>query len=275
MSKGLRILIALLCAVSFGICGFAVYKVVNTAGTARSSAPTPALEAAPMSDEATIVSADSAQPAGNTGPVSQSGGQGVSWELGEPYSYYSLNEISSLYTLQYSLPVTNTGSVDLYMPLATVDLIGADGQVKLSTTSVIPSVQVLRPGETNYYFLTAPGVARDDTVTLHFEPRSSGYPCVRLPVHDLSIDLENVRVSGQVENNTDREFRTTVFAVVVFFDEQDHAIEVLHGLTGLLAPGETKEFRSGYGSLDSRLRKEPYSRYEVFAYPDSAALVQP
>ena len=47
MSKGLRTLIALLCAVSFGVCGFSVYKVVETDRASRSSVPA-AAAARPM-----------------------------------------------------------------------------------------------------------------------------------------------------------------------------------------------------------------------------------
>ena len=287
MSKGLRTLIALLCAVSFGVCGFSVYKVVETDRASRSSVPAAAVAEAPVSDQATIVSADSAQQiapvqqaapaqqAADSGAVTSYSGKGLSWQAGEPYySFYKVRIDDLDYetlSLFYSLPMTNTGSEDLKMPDITSELIGRDGQVKKSYIPTIPSTPFLHPGETGWYCLHCIDVAEDDTISvgLSFMLRQPVDPCIRLPVHDVFFDFENDQITCRVENNTDTGF-DTVSVWVIFFDESGHVIEMTVRpvlISELLAPGEASEFHLDLFSRFTNLTKVPYSRYEIFAYP--------
>ena len=89
MNKGLRVLTALLCAVSFGVCGFAAYKVYDTGGFSRPSAHAASVAEAPLSDQAVIVAADAAsqpvpaQQAADSGAVTSYSGDDVSWEISD------------------------------------------------------------------------------------------------------------------------------------------------------------------------------------------------
>ena len=272
MSKGLRVLIALLCIMSFGVCGFAVYKVFDTGGFSRESGSTAEVQETPLPGEATIAPSDSVQQATSTDTMSQSAGQTMSWEEGEPYysrKYIKTNEYYTVNILYYSVSITNTGSIDLYLPDPSADLIGSDGKVKQSNLAALHTAMVLCPGETAWYSAFAPDAAEDDTIELHFKVFPSNYPNVKLPVNNVSFDYENDQISGQVENNTDIDFNTVILVLVVFFNEKGQAIGMQGGpVHGNLAPGESTEFHFDLYSQDSNLTNEPYSRYEIFAYPN-------
>ena len=304
MNKGLRVLIALLCAVSFGVCGFAVYKVVDTGGFSRSSAPAASVAEAPLSDQAVIVPADAAsqpvpaqqaaaaQQTADSGTVTSYSGNGVSWEMGEIRSQERIIAAGNDETrLVYCLaPLQNTGNTDIYFSMAYPDFLNDRDQVLDSAGRAfgyyaeirfVP--EVIGPGETAWLLATYAGptaqyrfdLGRDQIASM-VGAQKSPYPVRRFPTSVDSFYLGDpdkdyyLKSDGTVENNTGEDIPSRTRIAVLLFDGNDNCIGMVFKMVGAMHPGEREEFSAdnlGYFGFEL---VGPIPRYEVFAYPENS-----
>ena len=170
-----------------------------------------------------------------------------------------------------SVPVKNTGNVDLYLSSCTIDLENENGELvdTLEYVSVYP--QVLKPGETAYYFeeTTYDGEETNGIKALpHVKVEKAKVDCIRYELSEVQVkdtDFLGAQISGRVENTTE-EKGEMVYIVANLFDADGAMIgQAFTILTDDLAAGDKIGFE--LSSLSSELKAKDIASYEVYAFP--------
>lgn len=197
----------------------------------------------------------------------------VDWEVGEGTAVTWTDSIGSEW-VQLVVPVTNTGSENLYLGTGTFDLEDESGALvkTLDMVSVYP--EVIKPGETACYYEETNIDADQDqklTVVPHIDAEEAKVDCIRLDVSETSIVDEEyiggVKVKGRVENTTDTD-QDLVYVAAVLYDADNNVIgSVFSILDNTLAVGEKIGFEAGSLSAPDSLNTDAVDHYEVFAYP--------
>ncbi|MBQ6266239.1 MAG: hypothetical protein IJK64_00540 [Clostridia bacterium] len=171
-----------------------------------------------------------------------------------------------------AIPVKNTGTENLYLSSASVDIEDASGNLvkTLSMVSVYP--QILKPGETAYYFnettaeeaLPAEGLK----AIPHVSVKKASADCIRYAVSETAVkdsDYYGAKVSGRVENTTD-EVGKMVYVVAQLFDANGQLLaQQFTILDNDLQPGEKIGFETS--NLGSNIAAADVASFEVFAFP--------
>lgn len=198
--------------------------------------------------------------------------QGAAWETGEGKVLVSEDSIGSVWA-QIAVPVENTGSVNLYLESGTMDLEDADGHLveSLSMVSVYP--QVLKPGETGWYFEESTldeKPSSDLKVVPHVDVEEATVDCIRYETSDVTISDEEyggIKVTGRVENTTDED-GSMVEVVVFLYDENGDFIGNIYTyLDGDLAAGDKIGFSASSFADVADLTAADVADYKVYAYP--------
>ena len=226
-------------------------------------------------------SGDSDTPATeNTNPPANSTNQGqktsepskdkVEYSIGETAVAVWTDSIGTKW-VKVSVPVTNTGNVNLYLESSSVDIENADGSLAatLSMVSVYP--QIIKPGETAYYFEeTIYDGTNDESLKVvpHVKAEKAKVDLIRFEVSDLQIkddDLFGAKVMGRVKNTSEKE-ESMVYVIANFFDKDGKFIgQQFTILTDTLPAGEKVGFETS--ALTSRLKAADVATYDVIAFP--------
>ena len=206
----------------------------------------------------------------NTGTESQSG---VDWEVGEGTAVTWTDSIGSEW-VQLVVPVTNTGSENLYLGSGTFDLEDESGALVKTLDMVSAYPEVLKPGETACYYEETgiDGDAEKNLIVVpHVDVEEATVDCIRLDVSETSIVNEEytggVRVKGRVENTTDAD-QELVYVSAILYDADNKVIgSVFTILNNTLPVGERIGFEAGSLSAPDSLNTDAVDHYEVFAYP--------
>ena len=173
--------------------------------------------------------------------------------------------------IKVGIPVTNTGNVNLYLESSSVDIENADGSLAatLSLVSVYP--QIIKPGETAYYFeeTTYDGTQTEGLKVIpHVKAEKAKVELIRLDVSDLQIkddEFFGPKVMGRVENTSDKE-ESMVYVIANFFDKDGKFIgQQFDILTDKLPAGDKIGFETS--SLSSQLSASDIATYDVIAFP--------
>ena len=192
---------------------------------------------------------------------------------------YSIGETSvSVWTnsigtewVKAAVPVTNTGSANLYLETGTIDIEYSDGTLAqtLSMVSVYP--QVIAPGETAYYFEETTYDGTDTSglkLVPHVKVEKAKVDLIRFEVSDLQLkdeDFFGAKVIGRVANNTEKE-ESMIYVVANLFNADGKLIgQQFDILTDGLAAGDKIGFETS--SLSSDLEVSDIANYEVIAFP--------
>ncbi|MBR2520791.1 MAG: FxLYD domain-containing protein [Oscillospiraceae bacterium] len=208
---------------------------------------------------------DSAQPPGKTA-------EKESYETGEGTVKVYTDSIGSVWA-QISVPVTNTGDVNLYLSSGTMDLEDPDGHLVDSITYVSAYPTVLKPGETAWYYdetTLDEGASSELRVVPHVDVKAAKVDCIRFEVSDLAISDDTyggIKVTGRVENTTEED-ESLVYVVVFFYGPDDVLLGQAYTiLTDDLKAGDKIGFScSTFSSYDQYVTAN-VSRYEVYSYP--------
>ena len=193
------------------------------------------------------------------------------WEAGEPGVTLWTDSIGTRW-IQVVVPVTNTGSSDLYFESAGIDLEDENGSLVDTMSMVSFYPQVLKPGETGVYVeeTTLDGFGGNTIKAIaHVKAEKATVECIRYPVSDLSIVDEQygeISVKGRIENPTAEEVSGPEIAVLLY-DENNSIIGRLFTYADSIAPGDKIGFSAGALSLPDDIKASSVARYEVFAYP--------
>lgn len=175
--------------------------------------------------------------------------------------------------VQVSIPVKNTGSVDLYMSSCSVDLVEDDGHLfeSLSLVSVYP--QVIKPGETAWYYeeTTLDNAPSGNLkVQPHVNAKKATVDCVRYEVSEVEVTNDKysgIKITGWVENTTSEE-ASLPYVVVFMYDANDELIgQAFSIISDGLKPGDKKGFSMSTFSSYDQFIAENVKRVEYYSYP--------
>ncbi len=208
--------------------------------------------------------------AANTGENNAATDSKAEYALGDAVVSVTTDSIGSKYVQVY-FSVKNTGKVNLYLGSGSADIENSEGSLEDTVSSISAYPDILKPGETGYYFERT---LYDGTATTglkaiaHVDIEKASADCIRYKVSDISIKDEQylgAKVIGRVENTTDEE-GSMVEVAALLFDTNGGLIGVeFTYLDGSFAAGDKKSFECS--SLNTSLKASDVSKYEVYAYP--------
>jgi len=194
----------------------------------------------------------------------------VKYELGESTIDTWIDSIGSKW-MKIAVPITNTGTADLYLDDISVDIETSTGTL-LATKSMISGYpEYIKPGETGYYYTAT---SRDFTetnlkVVPHVNAEKATNDVLRYKITDVSISADQyygVKVMGRVENTTNKKGSMDKIAACLF-DSNGKLICVAYTyLTDDLAVGA----KVGFSMTPYAFRNftpEDVASYELYGYP--------
>ncbi|MBR5767057.1 MAG: FxLYD domain-containing protein [Clostridia bacterium] len=216
----------------------------------------------------------------NTNPPTNNTNQGqnsndtpkekVEYSVGESLVVVWTNSIGTKW-IKVGVPVTNTGNVNLYLESSSIDVENADGSLAATISMVSVFPQVIKPGETAYYFeeTTYDGTETEGLKLVpHVKAEKAKIDLVRFEVTDIQLKDDNIfgpKVMGRVKNTSDKEASLT-YVVANFFDKDGKFIgQQFTILTDDLPAGEKVGFETS--SLSSDLEASDIATYDVVAFP--------
>ena len=196
----------------------------------------------------------------------------TAWEVGEGKVVTWTDSIGSGW-IQIIVPVTNTGSDNLYLSTGTMDLEDESGHLVDSRSMVSVYPDVLQPGETAFYYEETTLEVEENTtlkVVPHVEVSKAKVDCIRYDVSDLTLKDEEyggIALTGRVENTTDEE-GSLVYVTALFYGSGNEPIaQAFTILDNNLAAGDKIGFSASTFSVPDSVTMDMIDHYEVFAYP--------
>ncbi len=202
----------------------------------------------------------------NTEPAKQ---EKVEYTLGETSVAIWTSSIGTNW-IRVAIPVKNTGDVNLYLETSSVDVENADGSLAQTLSMVSAFPQIIKPGETAYYFeeTTYDGTNTEGLkVVPHVKAEKAKVDLIRLEVSDLQIKdgTFGTKLIGRVQNTTDKKL-SLVYVVANYYDKDGKFIgQQFTILTDDLPAGEKVGFETS--ALSSQITSDDIASYDVIAYP--------
>ena len=193
----------------------------------------------------------------------------VEWAVGDPIFNLWTDSIGSQW-IQVMVPVSNTGSTNLYFESATLDIEDESGHLidTLDYLSFYP--EVLQPGETGWVYeeTTFEGDSEPENIIHHLSFSKAKVECIRFEVSDTDIKEDSfgdIEVTGRVENKTDKD-ETFVNVVALFYDAGGMLIGTAFDYIDVKA-GEKIGFSASTFSMPDSVTLDAIAEYVVLAYP--------
>ena len=197
----------------------------------------------------------------------------AAWETGAGTAATYTDSIGSNW-VRIAVPVMNTGNTDLYLSAGTMDLEDADGHLVDSKSLISVYPQVIKPGETAWYFDETTLEESSDSplnVVPHVDIKKSSVACVRYDVSDVSFTDESyggIKVTGRIENTSDAE-ESWINVAVLLYDENEQFLGVIHTyVTDTVQPGDKIGFSATSLSNYDQLTVSDIAQYRIYAYPE-------
>lgn len=172
-------------------------------------------------------------------------------------------------------PVTNTGNRNIRCQECTYDIEDSNGNVLQSVDSIYCKPNVLKPGETGYYYKeinNSESVEEGAIITAHPTiKKACDADCVRYEVSKVSFkndDTYGLKTLGKVKNTSNEALSMTEIVINVF-DENDVFLTALSTiLYKTVEPSASISFEatSSYMSRHRDITADHVGRYEAFAY---------
>ncbi len=193
------------------------------------------------------------------------------WEVGEAFVRKTTDSIGTKY-IQVIVPVTNTGTKNLYLNNGTIDLEDSDGHLVDTLNMVSAYPQILAPGETGYYIEeTFDGTdGADVTALLHEKIKEATVQNIRYEVSDVSVkngQFTGIEITGRVENTTNEDGKL-VYVVAILYNSNNepigHAFTIM---TDDLVAGDKVGFSMSTMVSPSQIKASDVDHYDIYAYP--------
>jgi uncharacterized membrane protein len=169
--------------------------------------------------------------------------------------------------------ITNTGTSDLYLNSCTLDLEDKSGSLVATLGHVTAYPKVISSGEKAYYYedTTVEGISANTALTIVAHPKiyKAKIDNVRFPVTDVKfVDTTygGVKVSGRVENTSDKDENLLHVAVVLYDASDNKPIAVLFTFADVAA-GDKMGFEATAQYLPDAITKSSTVRFKAYAYP--------
>lgn len=172
-------------------------------------------------------------------------------------------------------PIKNTGNRNIYCGSCTYDIEDSSGNVLQSIDSVSCEPNIIKPGETTYYYeeIKYTGSVKEGIKAIPHPTvkKARNQNCVRYDVSNVSFkndDSYGLEAVGKITNNTSASSSWAIVAIHVF-DKNDNFVVTLHtNITKEISSDETISFN--VSSLDMYRHKDftadDVGRYEAIAY---------
>ncbi len=252
MKRAITILLALLFALSLAACGDS------------SSSPTPT-----PTEAATTPKSTPAQTSPT--PAATPEKEKDSYEVGEANVLVYKNSIGTFW-VQISVPVKNTGDANLYLSSGTIDLEDSSGHLVESFSLVSVYPQVLKPGETAWYYeeTTLDSEPESELKAIpHVSVKKATVECIRYSVSDLAISDDTyggIKITGRAENVTEED-ESMPYVVAFMYDSNDQLLGQAFTIMDDLKAGDKMGFSMTTFGSNPAFKAENVARYEVIAYP--------
>lgn len=194
----------------------------------------------------------------------------VKYELGTSTIDTWTDSIGSKW-MKIAVPITNTGTADLYLDDISVDIESSTGTL-IETKSMISGYpEYIKPGETGYYY-TATSRSFTNTnvkVVPHCNAEKATNDVLRYKITDVSITTDQyygVKVMGRVENTTSKKGSLDKIAACLFDANCKLICVAFTYLENDLAVGA----KVGFSMTPFAFRNfspEDVASYEVYGYP--------
>ncbi len=253
MSKIFRTLITILCIVSFGVFGFAAYKIYNT-GFSHSNSPISHVQEVSELEQSKTVTIDStpATPVQQDSSDVHTVSSGLTYRIDKESFHTYTNESGDW--LQASFRLTNTSNYSLLLYNSYMDLKDAAGNPisNYKTAGAFP--RVVNPGESAWYTFV---LDEDVTNISYVTPRLMAEPSINYQYDIVHYPVSNVRLVeedglpvayGTIENNTDivldSKSNSMPYIYVFLYDQDGFLLGKLGVNTLHLTPGEKGDFKA-------------------------------
>lgn len=260
MKRVVALLVCMMMAASVCAC---------SSSSSSATEPAPAEQEA-VEEEVKEEAAEAEEPAPEPEPEAEAAGP--AWEVGEGKTVVWTDSIGTVWC-QIIVPVTNTGSENLYLSTGTMDLEDESGHLVDSRSMVSAFPEVLQPGETGVYYEEASldiDVSTKLTVIPHVKVDKAKVDCIRYEVSDLELKNEEyggVTLTGRVANTTNEE-GVLVYITVVYYDANNEIVATAFTiLSDNLAAGDKIGFSAPTFSVPDSVKTDIIDHYEVFSYP--------
>jgi hypothetical protein len=175
--------------------------------------------------------------------------------------------------VQIICPVTNTGTKDLYLSAGTMDLEDSDGHLVDSKNMVSVFPDVLKPGETAYYYEETTldeGSPAELSVLPHVKVKEAKVDPIRYETSEVEVSNEDyggIKITGRVENTTDEDGKM-VYVTAFLYDSGNNMIaSAFTILMDDLVAGDKIGFSMSTMSVPDSVTAEAVDHYEIYAYP--------
>lgn len=194
----------------------------------------------------------------------------MKYEVGKANVDSWTNSIGTTW-IKFSVPVTNTGNVDIYLENMAVDIESSTGTLLTTNSMVNAYPDYIKPGETAYYYDET--MVDFDTngirVIPHVDVHKSSNEVIRYDISDVSITddkYNGIKIIGRVENKTAKK-GTLVYVSANLFDSNDKLIcNCFTILENDLNAGDKVGFTcKPFAYTD--FTPTDVARYEIYAYP--------
>jgi len=196
----------------------------------------------------------------------------AAWEVGEAGVKVWTDSIGTQW-IQIIVPVTNTGTKDLFVSDCKIDVEDSSEHLLDSIDYVEGYPQIIQSGETAWYYeeTTFDGDASGGVNVLpHVSVKESKTKCIRLGVSDLDIKdsgYGDLTVTGRVENTTDEE-QSSVYIVAFMYDSEGKLIAQAYDIMmDPIAAGDKMGFSMSTFSVPDDVTLDSVANYEVIAFP--------
>ncbi|MCR5230482.1 MAG: FxLYD domain-containing protein [Solobacterium sp.] len=196
----------------------------------------------------------------------------AAWEVGESKAVVWANSIGTKW-VQIICPVTNTGTKNLYLNSATIDLEDTDGHLVDSKSMVSAYPDILLPGETAYYYeetTLEEGAPSELSVLPHVQVKEATVNPVRYEISDVTISDETyggIKIVGRVENTTEEDGKL-VYVTALLYDSEDNMIaSAFTILNNDLTAKDKVGFSISTLSVPDTVTASAVDHYTIYAYP--------
>lgn len=193
------------------------------------------------------------------------------YEVGEGFAEVWTNSINTK-RIRVAVPVKNTGSVNLYLSSCSIDVENKDGEIIDTIDYVNVYPQIIKPGETAYYYEETRYDGKDTKdikVVPNVDVEKATVDCIRYSISEDKVKTEKygrTSLLGRVENTTDVD-GSNVYVTVNYFDKDGKFLsQQFTILDNDLKAGAKKGFETS--PLNAyEFKPGDVGSYEVYAYP--------
>ena len=194
----------------------------------------------------------------------------VRYEVGTSEVTQWTDSLSSKW-IKVAVPITNTGTTNLYLDDCTIDIESSSGTLLKTMSYVNGYPEYIKPGETGYYYdeTTVDFTETNVVAVPNVQVEKATNDVIRYDVTEVTISSDTyngVKVMGRVQNNTSKKGTMVVVAANLFDSNGKLICNCFTYLENDLNSGSKVGF-SMTPFAYTKVIPSDVASYEVYAYP--------